>query len=180
MLADRVFHERLDEQAWYGGVLDVGGDGQLDVQFFAEADFLYRQIMVEERKFVGQGDFMAAFGVEREPQQIAQMLDHLARQLRFRLHLRRNGIEGVEQEVGIELQAQRIEPGFRIIALEPLHLQFGGHIAVMRLIGPPAAHDQAIHEQRPQEHALQRPVEQWRVDEPRPRVDLQQRVGEGA
>jgi len=46
-------------------------------------------------------------------QQIAQTLDHGARLLRLGLHLRRDGVECIEEKMGVQLHTQSVKARFR-------------------------------------------------------------------
>src|SRR5215469_555898 len=90
-VADRVFHQRLQQQRWHKRETDLGRYLDVDLQLVAEADLLDLEIVLEKSELLAQRNFVTVLGVERHPQQVAEVLDHRTRELRVALHVRRDG-----------------------------------------------------------------------------------------
>ena len=109
-MADRVLDQRLNEHRRNGGVLHLGSDIHLDLELIAETNLLDLEVMLKKGELFSQRDLLPVLRLQRHAQQIAEMLDHAAGQLRIALHVRRDGIERVEEKMRIELHSQGVEP----------------------------------------------------------------------
>ena len=79
-MPDGVFDERLQDEAWYERVAGFSGDLDPDPEPVSKADLLQGQIPVGERELVAQPNGLLAVRIERQPEQITELLDHGSRQ----------------------------------------------------------------------------------------------------
>ena len=97
-----------------------GADGDLDVEPVAEADPLDRQEPLDQRQLARDGDARLAPERERLAQEVGEQQAHPPRRGRIDRRQRADRVQAVEQEVRVDLRAQRAQLGF---AREHLHLQ---------------------------------------------------------
>ena len=112
-MTNGIFNQRLHDETRYKRVLHLGGDLSFDAQVFCETNLLDREVVVEKSQFLRQWNFLPVPRIERQAKQIAQMLDHSARQPRIALDVRRDGVERVEEKMRVKLHAQRIQARLR-------------------------------------------------------------------
>jgi hypothetical protein len=112
-MAHGVLDQRLKQQHRYLGVEYLGGGVDLDLQTITEADSLDLEIAAAELELGGERARLRRRRVEGETQEIRETAQHPVRVVRAALgDQRRDRVEGVEQEMGMQLQAQRLEPSF--------------------------------------------------------------------
>ena len=125
---DAVFDERLEQDA---GDEDVEGsriDFLFDVQLVgAEADHFDVEVVVGEAEFVAQGDVGVVI-LEQRAQDVGELHGHFAGEFGLDADQGRDGVEGVEEEVGIDLTLQGVEAGFEqeMLLLFELHFDAEG------------------------------------------------------
>ena len=127
---DRVLRQRLQDhyrnECIERFLVDVASHGQA----IAESDPLNLEVSLEELELVGQRDLLRQTIIERHTQQLAQVPECHDDVVVLALERhRRDGVERVEQEVGIELPAKRRESRLREALLEA----DGGHFTRLRL-----------------------------------------------
>ena len=84
-----------------------------DPQFvMSEADDLDIQVIVNKIELVFELNEGIALP-QQSPQNVRKLDDHLARLVRIEAHQRGNGVQGVEQEVRIDLALQRLHAGLQ-------------------------------------------------------------------
>ncbi len=106
-VADGVLDQRLQQQARHLGCQGFVVDGVVDRQAVAEPDALDVEIAFDQVDLFVQRHERLAAGVEGEAQQIAQTGEHGACRGGVLLDEGRDGVQRVEQEVGLQLPAQR-------------------------------------------------------------------------
>src|SRR5690242_174291 len=98
-----IFHQRLYDEARYKRVLHVRSHLNFDAQIFCETNLLDSDVVVEKGEFLRQRNLRPVADGERQAKQIAQVLDHSARQPGITVDLRRDGVERIEQEMRVKL-----------------------------------------------------------------------------
>ena len=94
-----------------------------------ETQALHFEVVAHEVRFTRHGDEVRFAIAQRPAQQVGQPHQHLLRHLRPAGHERHGRIQRVEQEVRVELHAQRLQPRLR-----PRRLQIGGaQLGVLQL-----------------------------------------------
>src|SRR5690606_21333124 len=94
--------------------------GALDGQLVPEPDLLDGEVVVHEADLVGEGDERARAGVEGVPEDARQPLDGALGLARLLLDERGDGVERVEEEVRVDLRAERDELRLGALADERL------------------------------------------------------------
>jgi len=94
------------------------------------AKLLDGDVVVEKGEFLGKRNLLPVPRVERQAKQIAQVLNHGARQPGIALHLRRDGVERIKEKMRVQLHAQRVQVCFGKAALHALQAQFTGQIVL--------------------------------------------------
>src|SRR3954453_554578 len=129
-MADRVLHDRLQSQMGDGGVEDLGPGVDLHPQAVLEADLLDREIEPQGLELAPQGDLLGLDVVEHAAQEIAQAGEHLLRLRPSPLaHQHHDGVQGVEQEMRLELafesgelRLHELRPELGALELQPQRL----------------------------------------------------------
>ena len=116
-MLDAVFDERLEQHTGHGnfecGRIDFFGDGEF---FSAEAGDFDAEIVLGGGELVAEGDEGIVF-LEHFAQNVGELDDELASLLGAEANQRGDGVEGVEEEVRIDLALQGIEASFKEEAL---------------------------------------------------------------
>ena len=129
---ERVLDERLEDEVGDEGVAEPGGHPLAHDEPVAEPGPLDGEVMAEEVELVVERDLRLVRPVERDAEQARQVGDDLAGRPDVAVHQRRDGVERVEEEVGVQLHPERLEPGPGQLALElggpdlPLPRPFAG------------------------------------------------------
>jgi hypothetical protein len=98
-----VFDEGLEQEDWDEAIEGVLRDLLDDAEAVAEADLLDGEVAADELEFVAEGEFLG-FGVfEGQAEEVAEIADHFVGRVWVPVDERGDGIEGVEEEVGLEL-----------------------------------------------------------------------------
>src|SRR3569832_525739 len=92
------------------------------------------------------------------------MLDHVSGEPWLALQLCRDGVECVEQEVGIQLGTEAVESRCGEIPFHALHLELCRDVPLLVAVG----YDQAVHQQAP-EHVVPCCFKGGRADDVPPR-----------
>lgn len=111
---DQGLKDERGNEAIECSLVDLG----MVMQPLSKTNLLNRQIALEQFEFVAQRDFMPRRLSQIGPKQIAQIGDHLLGQLRLGSDMTCNRVQSVQEEMGLELQAQHFEPCFRETARE--------------------------------------------------------------
>ncbi len=111
-MLDAVFDKGLEEHAGNDDIERFVGDLLDDAKFFAEADDFDGEVVVDEAELLTQGDEGVAV-LKQNAKDVRQLADHLAGEIWFEADERGDGVKGVEEEVGIDLSLQSVEPGFK-------------------------------------------------------------------
>jgi hypothetical protein len=106
---DRVLHQRLKEEVRDRDRHRVGLNADLDGQAIAEADPHDVDIALEQGELVGERHLFDLPAFEGEAQQVAEPRDHVVGRVDVAVHQRRDPVQRVEQEVRLQLHAQRFE-----------------------------------------------------------------------
>ena len=78
-----------------------------------KADLLDVQVHPQKIDLLAQGNDLVAGVVQREPKQSPQASDHLVRRIGLSVDQLRDGVEGIEEEVGLKLHLEnlKVAPG---------------------------------------------------------------------
>src|SRR5581483_823123 len=124
----RVFHQRLQDHAWYQQVERYRVEFLYDFQLvMAEAGDFDVEIVVEKLELLAQGNERVALA-QQPSQDIAESYDHQPRRIGIRAHQRRNRIQRVEQEVRIDLALQRLHARLQKQSFLLLQLHLDAHV----------------------------------------------------
>ena len=114
---DGILHQRLQQHAGHHDVERSGIQFLPHPQLVApEANHFDIEIVVDELHFLAQRD-KGVTAVQQAAQDVRQFDDHDARGVRIEAHQRRHRVQGVEQEVRIDLVLQRFHAGVQQHAL---------------------------------------------------------------
>ena len=120
-MPDGVLDQRLQDHVGHGGGqrLRVGGD--LHVQPVLKTHLLDGEIQLQILQLAAERDLLCFHIIQHTAQQIAQAAEHLFRLAAFLLpHQHHDGVQGVKQEMRLELHLQT-----RSDALAPIGLPAG-------------------------------------------------------
>ena len=143
-VADAVLDERLQQQVGHERVQRVGVEVVAHGEPLAEAGLLDLQVLGQELEVVAERHLLRAAAVERHPEQVAQPHQHAVGGVHVPVHERRDAVQGVEEEVRVELSLQRLQLRFGKPRLELR----GAEGAVLRLAevrGRVAERDDGAH-----------------------------------
>ena len=107
---DRVFDEGLQQQRGHDCRCGPRIHAKRDPQVIAKARFLNRDVVVQQLELLLQCDEGAALTVKRLAQELRQPRDHAIGLLGILEHEGRDRVEGIEEEMRLELANQRVEP----------------------------------------------------------------------
>ena len=110
-MLDAVFDQRLQHHAGQQQVEGVGVDEFFNAQLFSKTHDLDVEIVVGEAEFLAQGDEGLAVA-QQYAQDVGELDDHLAGEFRLKAHQRGDGVQRVEQKVGMDLPLQCLHAGF--------------------------------------------------------------------
>lgn len=99
-------HKPRDERS-----VSVRRDLDIDGETIVEADTHYVEICIEQSEFFAERELRLVTVVERAAKQISEPGEHGVRRLDVAMHERRNGVQGVEQKMGLKLRGQRFQAG---------------------------------------------------------------------
>ena len=119
---DGVLHQGLQQHAGHELVEGLRGDALLDDQRLAEADGLDVEVLVDRRDLLPQGDEVL-LAPQQPAQQAGQLADQHAGGLGLRADEGRDGRQRVEQEVGVDLAREGLDPGLHeklLLLLQPV------------------------------------------------------------
>ena len=107
---DRILDQRLEDERRHPGGAEVGGHVDPDVEALGEARFLDVEIELLELDLLGEGDVLARIEREARAEEGGEVDDHRLRFLVAPRHDQRGErVQGVEQEVRVDLVAKRPE-----------------------------------------------------------------------
>ena len=109
---DGIFHERLQEQRRHRAIGRARIAFTRDVEPRAEPHLLDREEPLGERPLVGKRDAAARAEAKRVAQKIGEQEAHRARRGGIGRRERADRVQAVEDEVRIDLRAQRAQLGF--------------------------------------------------------------------
>ena len=118
-VTDRVLDEWLEDEGRHLVVESIGLHVDIDSQTRPEAQLLESEVVSSEVPLVRQIRGIARAFIEGVTKQRTQSLQRLARGLRILLDQARQGVQGIEQKVRLDLGAKRLELGFRRQCLGP-------------------------------------------------------------
>jgi hypothetical protein len=107
-----VLDQRLEDERRHERVEHVVVDLHVDREPILEAHLHDVDVEIEQRELASQRHLGLAAPLEAVAQQIAEPRDHATHAARVALDERRDGVQGVEQEVRVELTTQGVEPRF--------------------------------------------------------------------
>src|SRR5689334_632890 len=110
-VANCVFDERLEDQAWHECATHPILDVAVDRQAILEAHPLNRDIAVEQPELALERNFLLARRRQNESQKVAELGNHSLGSHRIRRDERDSAVQGVEQEMRVELQLEGVELG---------------------------------------------------------------------
>src|ERR1051325_3878335 len=106
---DGVFDERLKDHVRNTRLFERRGHGDGDFQPFAEPDLLDFEIEREKLQLFLQADLLRSDALERPAEKFAQLPQCRAGEFRILLDQHVDGVQRIEQEVGLELHLQSLE-----------------------------------------------------------------------
>ena len=128
-MLDAVLDERLQQDAGHQNLERARIDLLFHAQLVgAEADHLDVEIIVGKLQLLAQRN-VGVMVLEQGAQNVGQLDGHLAGQLRLAAHQRGDGVERIEEEMGIDLALQGVKAGFK---QQPL-LLFKRHLDAQRI-----------------------------------------------
>lgn len=134
-MADGIFEEGLEEEGGDGGGEAILGDGFGDGEAVAEADFFDIEVTSGEVEFLLKSGFGGIGGGEGEAEEIGEAGEHFIGGFGVAMDEGGDGVEGIEEEVGVELHAEGLESGLGELAGEGASVAFA--IAEAGLLGEP-------------------------------------------
>src|SRR5215472_1889005 len=108
-MANRIFHEGLKNQVWSARIESFRRDAHSDLESVCKAHSLNFQIPFEELKLLRQPHLLNTDILERQPEQVAQPGYHAVSCLRVLVNQGRDGVQGVEKKMRMELHSQRLQ-----------------------------------------------------------------------
>src|SRR5215471_15063071 len=112
-MANRVFHEGLKNQVWSARIECFRRDAHPDLEPVGKAHSLDFQIPFEKLQLLRQAHLLNTDILERQPEQVAQSCDHTVGCLRVLVNQGRDGVQGVEEKMRMELHPERLQLSFR-------------------------------------------------------------------
>src|SRR6185369_5713138 len=116
-VAEGILQERLQDQLRNEGVLQSRIDRIADAKLVFVTLLHELQVDAGDFEFFGKPDFVSSRDTQGEAQEITQLREHGVRGAHVFVHQRRDGVQGVEQEVRLELQAEIFELGLGELGL---------------------------------------------------------------
>ena len=104
-MADRVLRERLQQQGRHQRIVQPGRDVPVHGQAIAQARLFDLQVMPQQAQFFFQRHLVRVAPLQAAAQQLAQAHQHAVGGARIAMDGFRDRIQGVEQEVWIDLRA---------------------------------------------------------------------------
>jgi len=154
----RVLHQRLQDQVGHQRVHHPGFHLGFHLERSLEADAHDLQVAVHELDLLAQRDLRLARAFQRVAQELAEARDHPPHAARVALDQRGHGVQRVEQEVRVDLAAQRRQPRLgqlgaelRGFGLQARGLVLPGAVAVLRVARHAGGHDPRVHDHLAQE-----------------------------
>ena len=117
-MLDGVFDEGLEQEGGDGQGQEGGIDVPFDAEAIAEAHLLEVEVAVEEFEFLAQGGREVLAAVEGMAEEAGELHEHRVGGVDIAVHEGADAVEGVEEEVGIELHPQGVESGGRQAGFE--------------------------------------------------------------
>jgi len=112
-VADRILDQRLQHEVGHDAVQQVGAGLHRQAQAFAEPRLFDLEVGVQQGQFLGQRMLVAAVVGESGAQEVGHAAEHaVGLAVGLARDQRGDRVQGVEQEVRIDLQAQRAQLGF--------------------------------------------------------------------
>src|SRR6185503_19877352 len=112
-VSDRVSHcvldNRLEDQVRNTNVQNFRIDANVSSKTILKTNALNLEIAVEELNLLLQGYFHRAGILERQPEEVAQPRNHLARGFRLFAQQRRDRMQRVEKKMRMHLHLQRLQ-----------------------------------------------------------------------
>lgn len=142
-VADGILHERLEDERWDKRFERRWIDLEIDGQSVSEAGFFDVEVAREKGHFLAERGLVAVGGVERVAEQIAEPCDGAIGGLWVLMNERGDGVQCIEQKVGVELHAQGFESGLDELGFELSGAEFAFGRA---LIEVPSVMPQDHHE----------------------------------
>jgi hypothetical protein len=106
-----VFNERLQDEAGDFAVEDGGVCGDVDAKAILETLALDAEVEIEEVELALEGDLLVAHFVERDPEEIAESEKNVFGGVGVFVNEDGGGLQGVKEEVRMELDAKHLELG---------------------------------------------------------------------
>jgi hypothetical protein len=160
-MPDGVLQDRLPEERGHRGIERLRRNVPHDLESILESDLLDFQIHPEKVDLLPQRDYLMARVVQRETQQPAQAGDHQVGRIRLGVNQLGHGVQGIEEEMRLQLHLEHLEVSTRQPSLQLGGVQLPGAIQV----GRPAERDDGQIGQHPGGKAFE---EQSGPELPRP------------
>jgi hypothetical protein len=121
-VSERVLHQRLEQHARHPGAERRGVDVADHRESVPEAHCLQIEIKIEMLQLALERDLTVRARLQRDSQEIAQPEQHSLGAPGVVAHQRRDCVEGVEEEVRLQLEGERLQAGQYQRALQRLPL----------------------------------------------------------
>ena len=108
-MLDGVLDERLEQERRHEDVERIRPDVIPDDQTIGKPRPLDLEVLPQEVELGGECDFLLPEAFERQPQQVAQTHQRAIGRLDVAMHQGGNGMQGVEEKMGMELLLERLE-----------------------------------------------------------------------
>ncbi len=145
-MADGVLHEREHDEARHLDIEQRLVHAPLDVKAVPEPGLLDLQVLAGQLQLRPEAQRLPGGIVEHRPQEAGQSNQESVGGRGIAVEQRRDRLEGVEEEVGMELPLQQREAGFAEMTREPPGLDFLLLAGLRVLHGRGPEEDQEIDE----------------------------------
>src|SRR5689334_9774276 len=108
-MSKRVFDQRLEDEIRHEGVVERFLGINRDLELALKSYFHDVQIQPQHLQLPRELDLLFVTFTKRVAEEIAESRDHSARAGRVFVDERRDAVQSIEQEMRIELRAQRIQ-----------------------------------------------------------------------
>ena len=108
-MIERVFDEWLKDELGHERIERIGANFAGHGKAVAKAHAHDLDVLVHQCELVAQRYLVLPAMLHREPQQVAESRQHFIRGIDVAVHQCRDAVEGIEQEVGLNLGTKRLE-----------------------------------------------------------------------
>ncbi|MNI31800.1 hypothetical protein D3C73_856920 [compost metagenome] len=132
-MAQRVFHQRLQDQAWNRAIKQFWCDVDAAVQAVLETRALDAQVQLDQFQFLAQTDFLAIVVLQKGTQQLAQAQQHVFGTGLVFIQQGDDCVQRIEQEMRLQLRLQCQQPRLRQLGRHPACLDLAAHLFLLEM-----------------------------------------------